>query len=93
MRELDIKNIRVTYPCKNGAVVFIGNDCEYAIHYNVTLAMKRAGKLYLNKDYVNRFSQSDLKTIRGIDDTFKKKGEKFLSELYEIKVVDFVKGD
>lgn len=91
MRELDIKDIRVTYPCKEGAVVFIGNG-EYAIHYNVTLAIKRAGTLYLNANYVNRFSQSDLKTIRGIDDTFKKRGEKFLSDLYEIEIVEFIKG-
>lgn len=90
---MKIKNVRVTYPCKEGAVVFIGNDCEYALHYNVTLAVKKKGTLYLNKGYVNRFTQTDLKTIRGIDGTFKKKGEKFLSELYEIKVVDFVKGD
>lgn len=90
---MKIKNIQVTFPCKEGVVVSTGNGNEkYAIHCGVILAVKKQGNLYLNKDYVMRFTLTNLKVIRGIDETLKRKGEKFVSDWYHIKIVEFVKG-
>lgn len=92
MEQVKVRDIGIESVCSggNGVIVFIDN-AKYAIHYNATLAIKKhdSNVLYLNADFANRFSQSDLKTIRAIDDSFKKKGDKFVSEQYEVQIVEF----
>lgn len=90
MEKVNVIDIDFESVCKDGIIVFIDGGV-YAIHYNTTLAIKRANEnvLYLNANRANCFSQTDLKVIRAIDDSFKKKGEKFVSERYEIKIVEF----
>lgn len=90
METMGIRDIKIENVCKEGNIVSVGNH-RYAIHYNITLAMVEGDgdTLYINKEYVERFSNSDLKTIRGIDETFKKKGSNFISGNFTIKVVEF----
>lgn len=92
MEQVKVRDIGIELVCSggNGVIVFIDN-ARYAIHYNVTLAIKRANEnvLYLNANRANCLSHTDLKTIRAIDDTFKKKGDKFVSGQYEVQIVEF----
>ena len=88
--SINIRDVSIENVCKNGYIVWI-DRIKYAIHYNVTLAVKMNNKIFLNKKYLVDYSptKTDLKTIRGLDDTFKKKGDKYISERYEIIICEF----
>lgn len=78
--------------CKEGYIL-VAHRGRYAIHYDVLLAYKDTSNdfLFLNKKIIegNGFSKTDLKTIRALDSSFRKKGDKFYSDEYKIKVIEF----
>ena len=92
--SINIRDVSIENVCKNGYIVWI-DRIKYAIHYNVTLAVKMNNKIFLNKKYLVDYSptKTDLKTIRGLDDTFRKKDDKYISERYEIIICDFNYGE
>ena len=87
--SLMIEDVSIWPIFEEGYVVKIGL-AKYAIHRNICLACLLKMTLYLNEEYSNRFTESDLEIIKYLDNSFKKE-ENIFSSLYEIKTISFKK--
>ena len=89
----DIKAPRIQSVCKEGFILHCGSRI-YAIRYGVTLAtiQPSSNVLLVNDRYraQDQLTASDLKVIRALDKTFKKKGDELVSEFNHICFADFV---
>lgn len=83
-----MKSFSIETICKEGFKI-VEQDATYGVHYGVTLAkLPHDGSmvLWINPDYANRLTNTDLKVIRSIDKSFGYKGHKPTSAHYEIRV-------